>query len=53
MSARHQKPQELETPHVDSAPPSYKVQPQKAPDWNTLQAEVTAQFARTIAYLAK
>ena len=53
MSARQQKPQETETTRADSASPTYKVQPQKAPDWNTLQAEVTAQFTQTIAYLAK
>jgi hypothetical protein len=53
MVAKQRKPEQAETPPVEGATPTYKVQPQNTPDWNSLQAEVTAQFSQTIAYLAK
>jgi len=53
MSPRQQKPEEMESPDAHGAPQTYKVQPQKIPDWSTLQAEVTAQFTQTLVYLAK
>jgi hypothetical protein len=53
MLAR-QKPQMEEVPEIKTAPvASFKAVPQNQPDWATLQAEVTAQFSQTIAYLAK
>jgi hypothetical protein len=53
MVAKQRKPEQAETPPAEGATPTYKVQPQKTPDWSSLQAEVTAQFSQTIAYLAK
>ena len=55
MLARQQTAPESELARDDRSPPLalFPVKPQPNPDWAVLQPEVTAQYPKTLAYLAK